>query len=1635
MVQKINIGNQSNDGTGDSIREAFRKTNENFAELYGVAGLSGGLAFTKLQDTPKVLYASTSATPTVIVVDNYGSTLTQKRLVAGSGIAIINTASNYITISNVQSSLLADPNPQLGGNLNSNFFKLVNVGDPLSPYDGVNKRYVDANTFYSAVNLYVSTTGSDSFAADVPPEKRGRSLAFAFRTINYACQVAETIISTATQELSVYQQFLTKNSEATTATVYDVTATPGIVGDTRVRVNVSGYAGTDQYIGKYVRSGQYLLGQQSGTIAFIDNVGLEPSGLFEFYDVKIKSSDVIPAMFIPGEPLLFAAAIPKKNITIFVESGIYEEHLPIRVPTNTSIRGDEFRRVSIRPRLGVSQSKWANLFFRRDDNFDGMSRSSNYGQTNLAPAGQPFGYHYLTNPSDITSTPKSNDTMDVFLMNDASILRAINCQGHGGFMCVLDPEGQILTKSPYMQNCTSFTRSTQMQQFAGGIFVDGFAGNLQVIPVDQSTYFLGTTTINITNLPRQPQTPNAFFVKGNRYQVNYITTTTNSSTFILNLNTKAAGGIAYANGTIPIASGGGSGYSIAPTVVFDSPSVPGGTSARGTANLTGGAVTSISISNPGSGYTGTVSVQFIGGNPVTPATTFVITGTNIRTGFIGSFTSGIIELGTAGNKSMLSADFTQVNDLGYGLVTTNNGLQECVSDFTYYCQSGYYSANGGQIRSLNGSCGYGVYALQAAGADPNEIPIPVFLSTDIVQTATVVNFNYVSVGGVNTVNTTGSTAIFIKGQNYTPYNQCELEVDHGSATDLQGNPLGITIYSISSVSTLTNTATVSQGVVQLTLAGGLVQGAGLKAPISSGTSVTIRSSQVLQFTGVNAATITRPSTALVFFASSGTTYRVLSYDSANLVAGNSKVTLRDPYNYLSMQTYGTVPINTTTVKIFNLSTDDANRINYYQGSTSTQMTFAWKGTVHRITAYRATTATLQAWAEIDIAPATASTITNAANTGTTLLKAGARQYAGAEITTRISTLRATGHDMLNIGSGSFDQSRYPNDIFGPPDNKPASARERVEIGKGRVFAVTSDQDGNFKVGDLFQVDQGSGNLTISGSLGLSSIDSLGFKRGTTIREFSVDDTMARVTPDAVPTEYAVVNYINHRLGLTQTGASASRLGSGYLDLTGTQNMAGSIKMSGNLIDMGNAGITNVTITSSTNALNATNKAYVDVTANAKIAIGGTSSIDPISGTSTSYLGRMTGPLQLNADPVWWQEGTTAVTKRYVDRNSRQVSTLNDVQFGVQTTNNGVVNLPQDQHILMFSATTATVNTGTATTIWTATRQIINVGLSTSSHVWFSRTGNTLTMTVNTGTIIDGMVSDSAAIQQKKLSMGQATVGNTSSGITQTNLGLARFDSAYFVDGGNGWITLKTPLSLTANVAAATAYTLTRGNYLTGSDFNGSAATTWAVDAATSNTAGKVVARDSSGNFSAGTISAGLTGDVNGIANCAKCMLYDTSNYAAGSTGTNASTFVVRDGNCNVWAKTFIGIATCANYADLAEKYRADAKYLPCTVLKFGGSCEVTIATDSTRRVAGVVSTNPAHTMNSALEGENVVTLALTGRVPTKVKGPVRKGDMMVAADDGYARSEPDPVMGSVIGKALEDFDGESGVIEIVVGRL
>jgi hypothetical protein len=220
-------------------------------------------------------------------------------------------------------------------------------------------------------------------------------------------------------------------------------------------------------------------------------------------------------------------------------------------------------------------------------------------------------------------------------------------------------------------------------------------------------------------------------------------------------------------------------------------------------------------------------------------------------------------------------------------------------------------------------------------------------------------------------------------------------------------------------------------------------------------------------------------------------------------------------------------------------------------------------------------------------------------------------------------------------------------------------------------------------------------------------------------------------------------------------------------------------------------------------------------------------------------------------------------------------------------------------------------------------------------------------------------------------------------------------------------------------------------------------------ASTSTTTGALVVRGGAGI--AGAVNAGSTviasGNIVAASGTASTNATTGALVVAGGAGISGNVFTggwiiptsnvsQNLGSTTSWWNIFYGKSTQAQYADLAENYLADRPYPAGTVVEFGGDKEVTISAPETIRVAGVVSSNPAHLMNGALQGPNVVPVALQGRVPCQVVGPVAKGDLMVSAGFGFAKTNNHPQPGQVIGKALEAVTGQNkAIIEVVVGRV
>ena len=171
-----------------------------------------------------------------------------------------------------------------------------------------------------------------------------------------------------------------------------------------------------------------------------------------------------------------------------------------------------------------------------------------------------------------------------------------------------------------------------------------------------------------------------------------------------------------------------------------------------------------------------------------------------------------------------------------------------------------------------------------------------------------------------------------------------------------------------------------------------------------------------------------------------------------------------------------------------------------------------------------------------------------------------------------------------------------------------------------------------------------------------------------------------------------------------------------------------------------------------------------------------------------------------------------------------------------------------------------------------------------------------------------------------------------------------------------------------------------------------------------------------------------------VTNESKATMFTSPTFTGTVTTTAITTGAAATAGTITGAWTLTGTFQ-ATYADLAENYEADAAYEPGTVVELGGEKEVTLAEDSTCRLAGVVSTNPAYLLNKECAGKHVVAIALQGRIPVKVRGRIRKGDFLVSGGNGFARPSATPVYGSVIGKAIENFDGGEGVIEVMIGRM
>ena len=379
------------------------------------------------------------------------------------------------------------------------------------------------------------------------------------------------------------------------------------------------------------------------------------------------------------------------------------------------------------------------------------------------------------------------------------------------------------------------------------------------------------------------------------------------------------------------------------------------------------------------------------------------------------------------------------------------------------------------------------------------------------------------------------------------------------------------------------------------------------------------------------------------------------------------------------------------------------------------------------------------------------------------------------------------------------------------------------------------------------------------------------------------------------------------------------------------------------------------------------------------------------------------------------------------------SVLNSSVVDSSLTSLGTIDTGVWQGTAIGAAYVATLNqntTGTAGTVTTAAQPNITSvgtlsGLTVTNPIAGSVTGSAGSVA---GADVSGEVGFAAVANSVAGGNVSGTVSSATSATSATTAG-STTSSATFNDSGSG-------VASGTTFNGGTARTISYNSVgAAGADGTG-ASGTWGINvsgsagsAGSATTAGTVTTAAQPNITSTGTLSS-LT--VNGTMNAGTMQSTTITTGSSATAGTITGDYTLTSGS-----------TLNATYADLAEKYTADIDYEAGTVLVFGGEAELsTTGQHMCQAVAGIVTTNPAQVYNAectAGEGEFVVELALIGRVPCRVIGPVNKGDLIVTSDQtGFGcKGDPDNIKaGSIIGKAITGYNGDTpeGVCEVLVGK-
>ena len=368
-----------------------------------------------------------------------------------------------------------------------------------------------------------------------------------------------------------------------------------------------------------------------------------------------------------------------------------------------------------------------------------------------------------------------------------------------------------------------------------------------------------------------------------------------------------------------------------------------------------------------------------------------------------------------------------------------------------------------------------------------------------------------------------------------------------------------------------------------------------------------------------------------------------------------------------------------------------------------------------------------------------------------------------------------------------------------------------------------------------------------------------------------------------------------------------------------------------------------------------------------------------------------------------------------------------------------------------TATSGRLQVNNANGIYIGTSNVVNISQSTNDGVIFTPVsgGNLIIRTNVAGTTYT--VATALGNNGALAIANAATVGTTLSvtgNVTGGNLltaGLVSVTGNVTSGNVNTTLVAATTLSATANVQAGNLRTgglisatgnITSVANISGSYILGNGSQLTGISAAVS--VSKISNGTSEANIGASggnaNISIGGTSNVVVFTTGTAYFASDISVSAIQKTGSNA---VGNIGSAANYFNQVFATATTALYADVAERFAADEILEPGTVVELGGSKEITRSTeDLSENVFGVISTRPAYTMNGgAGENDTHPPVAMTGRVPVKCIGAVRKGDRLVSAGDGVARSARpgEATAFNVIGRSLENKTTmDIGAIEAIV---